>query len=454
MRIKIILYLLPVCVTSLFCNKTVKPSSSASASITGLDCSTATFSSIATVNTAYSGTVSVAYTGGNSTTYAAGTSIASTGVTGLTATLQAGTLSSTSGNLVFTITGTASAVGTASFPISFGGQTCSIALNVTSASTNNCNGQTGFSKLLCLCDAFKSTLSSTQLASAQLAYTYSNIKTWSNLPASMSPRIGIPFSSLNATQLAAAKAIVQQMSGTTDNEGWSEVQQLWLADDYLSANGGGSAYGSGNYYLAFFGTPSSTGQFEIMMTGHHKTVANTYKDGVLIAATPHFAATEPLSWTASGINYGPLNQEQAAFTAIINSLTTTQYSSAHTSSTFSDLLLVPSANWAFPTTSSGLKCSNLSTTQKDLVSAAIRTYVNDIDDSNAATIMSSYIADLDNTYILHSGTNAMNTRNDYFRIDGPKVWIEFSVQNGIVLSGVHYHSVWRDRISDYGTTKQ
>ena len=36
------------------------------------------------------------------------------------------------------------------------------------------------------------------------------------------------------------------------------------------------------------------------------------------------------------------------------------------------------------------------------------------------------------------------------RIDGPGVWIEFSVQNGIVMSGVHYHSIWRDHIRDYG----
>ena len=30
------------------------------------------------------------------------------------------------------------------------------------------------------------------------------------------------------------------------------------------------------------------------------------------------------------------------------------------------------------------------------------------------------------------------------------VWIEYSTQNGIVLSGTHPHSVWRDRVSDYG----
>jgi hypothetical protein len=66
--------------------------------------------------------------------------------------------------------------------------------------------------------------------------------------------------------------------------------------------------------------------------------------------------------------------------------------------------------------------------------------------------LATYTAELDNTYILYSGTTALDTKNDYVRIDGPHVWIEFSVQNGIIMSGVHHHSVWRDRVNDYGTT--
>ncbi|OPG96688.1 hypothetical protein B2I21_19755, partial [Chryseobacterium mucoviscidosis] len=100
----------------------------------------------------------------------------------------------------------------------------------------------------------KATLTSSQLAALQLDYTYANIKTWSNLPAAMSARKGIPLGNLNATQVGIAKAIIKEMSGTTANEGYDEIQQLLYADNYLNANGGGSTYGSGNFYLAFFGT--------------------------------------------------------------------------------------------------------------------------------------------------------------------------------------------------------
>ncbi len=103
------------------------------ASITALACGSGSFSLAATVNVAYSATGTIPYTGGNAVAYTIGTAIASTGVTGLTATLQAGTLASGAGNLSYAVSGTPAASGTATFSISFGGQTCSLSLTVNSA---------------------------------------------------------------------------------------------------------------------------------------------------------------------------------------------------------------------------------------------------------------------------------------------------------------------------------
>jgi hypothetical protein len=87
------------------------------------------------------------------------------------------------------------------------------------------------------------------------------------------------------------------------------------------------------------------------------------------------------------------------------------------------------------------------------VLAAIASYVNDINDADAATILAKYESELGATYVAYSGTTALTEQNDYIRIDGPSVWIEFSMQHGIVLAGNHPHSVWRDRNTDYGGTK-
>ena len=101
--------------------------------VTDLSCLTATITGTLTSGTEASGvTASVPYTGGNSGSYPSQT-VTSTGVTGLTATRSAGTLTSSTGNIVYTITGTPNGAGTASFAISLGGQSCTLNINVGAA---------------------------------------------------------------------------------------------------------------------------------------------------------------------------------------------------------------------------------------------------------------------------------------------------------------------------------
>jgi uncharacterized protein (TIGR02145 family) len=103
-----------------------EPTPTTQGSIQNIDCGGATNNDTLTANTAASEVSSMlAYTGGNGGTYAS-QAIASTGVTGLTATLSAGTLANGEGNLTYTITGTPTASGTATFDISIGGKTCTL----------------------------------------------------------------------------------------------------------------------------------------------------------------------------------------------------------------------------------------------------------------------------------------------------------------------------------------
>ncbi|WP_155845053.1 hypothetical protein [Chryseobacterium daeguense] len=78
-------------------------------------------------------TYALPYTGGNGVFYNSQSPVSSQGVQGLTATLQSGTLLNGTGNLFFTITGTPSQSGTASFPVSFAGKNCTFSVNVASS---------------------------------------------------------------------------------------------------------------------------------------------------------------------------------------------------------------------------------------------------------------------------------------------------------------------------------
>ncbi len=443
------------------CKSSDTTPTSTSASISALTCASTTFSTTAVAATAYTGVASVPYTGGNGAAYTAGSAIASTGVTGLTATLVASTLATGAGTLTYAITGTPSASGTATFAISFGGQSCSFALTVN-ASGSGGSGSSGtglgittdVSSIVTLAEAFKATLSSTQLAACQLTYTKANAVRWSNLPQALysAKRVGLATSTLSTEQWTALKNLLKAMTGTAANEGNDEMLGILAADDYLNANGGGSTYGSGNYYIAFLGTPSATGLFEIQFGGHHGTVANTYNAGKLAGATPSFRSTEPFpTYTWNGVTYQPIQQELSALSAMLKGLSTSELSTAKRSSSQTDLILGPGQDGVFPSTKTGIKVANLSATQKALVLAAIKTYTDDLDATSASAILTKYSNELDNTYISYSGTTDLTSQGDYVLIDGPSVWIEFSMQGGIVIrTGNHPHSVWRDRTGDYG----
>lgn len=454
------LILLTAVVVTISCKKDDSDSGSTSGSISALTCSSATFSSTATANVAYAGTATVPYTGGNGTTYSAGTQISSTGVSGLTATLQAGTLESGAGNLTYAISGTPTATGTASFAISFGGQSCTLSLVVGSEAATSCSSLTGVSQIVCLANAFIATLTTSQQSQVVLTLNLTNAKRWSNLPCALSCRNGLLFSSLTSAQQTAALALIQAASGTATNEGYEEWQAIRAADDYLGQSASG--YSSGNYVIAFLGTPSTTGKWMLQFGGHHYAQNITYDNGVVTSITPLHEAVEPHgSFTVNGTTYtSPMASELAAMQDMLASFSTTELASAKISTTFSDCLMVPgSTTNTFPSTKQGIQVSTLSSAVQTKVMTAIAAWVNDLDPTTAATYLATYQNELANTYVCYSsntsGTSGtassfFTTNTDYVRIDGPSVWIEFVCQNGVVISGqIHYHTVMRDHNRDY-----
>jgi hypothetical protein len=443
------------------CNKTddtgVTPTTTAS--VGALSCSSATFSATATASAAYTGTATVPYTGGNGAAYSTGTAIASTGVTGLTATLAAGTLASGAGSATFAITGTPSAAGTASFAVSLGGQSCTLALTVKAASTSTGGTawlvDTDIANIVAMAEAFKTSLSSSQVSSVQYTYTVAQAKLWSNLPQSLyKGRVGLASSTFSAAQWTAFYNLLKAATGTGANEGNEEYAGIIDADDYLRANGGDSGYGSGNYYIGFLGTPSTTGLWCLQIGGHHGTIIHTYNGGKMTGGTPSFRSTEPYpTWVSTNTSktVQPLVQETAAFANFLKSLSSSELTTAKRSAAQNDIIVGPQKDGSFPATKSGVKAGNLTTVQKDLLLAAIKTYVDDLDNKAAAGVLAKYKSELDETYVSYYGGTTMAEKGDYILIDGPSVWIEWSMQGGIVIrNGVHPHSVWRDRKSDYG----
>ncbi|MEH0152969.1 DUF3500 domain-containing protein [Limibacter armeniacum] len=454
------------------------------ASITSIDCSGVTFD-LTIDGPDISGTATVPYSGGNGVAYDTAMVISSTGVIGYTATLESGTLASGEGNLVFDITGTSTnqmGGGIAFFSVAFGGQACVLEMtldggfdggmepgaggpggdmgdivdngfsDVEAVEVTACSSASGIEKIICLAESFIALLDDEELAIVQLDYSVENAQKWSNLPEGMAGiRLGLSLGEMDSTQVAYVKALLKEVTGSKANEGWDELYQHLIADNYLGDNGGGNTYGSHNYYFALLGTPSTSGTFEIQFGGHHFALANTYIDGELVGATPSFRGIEPFgTFTYNGESYQTMNDEQAAMVAMLAGLSSDELATAQLSGTFGDLVAGPQNDNNFPATPSGLNVGGLTSAQKELVLAVIETYVADLSDTEAEKIMDKYESEIDDTYIGYSGTTSVTERNDYVRIDGPSVWIEYSTQSGVILSGTHPHSVWRDKTFDYG----
>jgi hypothetical protein len=313
----------------------------------------------------------------------------------------------------------------------------------------------GHAKLVCLADLLKKDLSPALLARLQLSYSVRDAKKWSNYPPTVyRDRVGVTLAEFSPAQLGIVKAMLKEATGIAASEGFDEIEQILNADDFLKAVTGNPGFASGNFQIAFLGTPAATGTWQFYFGGHHMAFSSTYREGALASATPSFRGVEPFTqFKQNGRDNAPMAQEHAAFAAALAALSPAEQSAALLSQTYTDLIAGAQRDDNFPGTKAGVRVGDLSEAKRQLLLRAIEKFVGDIDPPDAETILAKYRRELTETYLSFSGTPSLTAENDYVRIDGPSLWIEFSMQPGRLVPGIHPHSVWRDRGTDYGGNK-
>jgi hypothetical protein len=360
-------------------------------------------------------------------------------------------------------------------------------LTISTTTTASCD-TTYVDNVLSAITTFETALGSSLTSSA--TYSASSYTTaqrnvyktdWSNLPpgAISFTRPGITLSQLSSSaQIAAFNALASTALSTA---GYTDLQGVLAADDYLGYTKNANGYGANLYHVAVVGTPSETGAWTLMFGGHHLAFNINFNAGCAYP-TPHHIGVEPrTSFTAnsetsydyySSGTYQVLADKAAAMVALFDGLDSTSLSTAFlTGSKFSDILIGPveanTGSYANVTTkfnavaalsNRGVLVSGLTTAQQALVTAAIEQYTNDYDSVTAARLLSDYQAGYSSTYVAWanaSGTYSssgpdVTTNATYMRIDGPRVWIEIAVQTGVVISSqTHYHMMFRDKTYDY-----
>jgi hypothetical protein len=300
--------------------------------------------------------------------------------------------------------------------------------------------------------AFLATLDDDTLSAVTYDFTDNESRqTWSNFPAQQVPRKGVALSDLDDEAKAAAMALVKTM---LSEEGYAQVEAIQQADDWLKENSasGTDSFGSDtDYYIAIYGTPSTSDAFMVQFGGHHLARNYTYK-GETASITPDFTGTEPKSFTIGSTDVEPMKEKADTLFGVFDSLSDDESEQAELSGTINDILMGPGVDSGeFPATD-GLAVSDLTDEQQQKVLDAIAAWVDDAAPGMAASLMKTYTSQLDQTTVAFANSDTVDGESTYLRIDGPRVWIELVNTRSQSTPNVHYHGVYRDKNDDYGST--
>lgn len=296
-------------------------------------------------------------------------------------------------------------------------------------------------------EAFLATLSAEQKTTVTQRYNALGTKqcTWSNFPDGLfNGRIGLKLGDLDDTQKKAAYAAVQSVLSA---DGFTQVQNEIAGDEQLANQGGAPGnMGEDYYHIVFFGEPSADTPWTLQFGGHHLAHHISIGGGAL-SVSPHFSGIQPISFESGGKTVQGMKQETADLFGLFGSLTAEQRTAAETADAYDDIVMGPGTDTDYPD-QEGLSYSKLDSKQQALVKAAIKDWVGDAADTLAKPLLDLYYSQLDQTTIAYSGTIEEQTTGAYMRIDGPRVWIEWI---NTEAAGFHYHTVYRDKLIDYGT---
>jgi hypothetical protein len=329
--------------------------------------------------------------------------------------------------------------------------TCALACICLSLTT--ALAQTATARIVKAANAFLATLDGTQRQAVVFAFDdEKQRKNWSNLPVSMVPRAGIGMKDMNATQSAAAMAVV---SAALSARGFEKVQQIMDGDEALKNNERNNPmFGRDLFYISLLGKPSEKDPWMLQFGGHHLALNITIagEQGVL---TPSLIGAQPGLYTKDGKSVRPLGQESDKAAALLNSLDEKQRKQAILSYKLADLVLGPGQDGK-TILPEGLKASAMNGPQRAMLLDLISEWANIVHESAAAARMAEIKAGMNDTWFAWSGPTDVAPRKNisaYYRIQGPKLVIEYAPQKLGGDPSLHIHTMYRDPTNDYGRGK-
>ncbi len=271
---------------------------------------------------------------------------------------------------------------------------------------------------------------------------------WSNFPVSDVPRPGLTLGSLSTAQRGAVMSMLQVLLSA---KGYQKVLDIMGSDQVLSERGNPFVAGIASYTVGIFGHPNAATPWMVQYGGHHLALNLTIagEHGVL---TPTLTGAQPVLYTSHGKTVRALAQENDKAFALLDTLDETQRQKVILNYRVGDLVLGPGHDGE-TIQPEGLKASAMNEQQRAMLLDLISEWAGIINNAYVGVRMAEIKASLDDTYFAWSGPVTHEPGKNgsaYYRIQGPKLVIEFSPQGVGGDPTMHVHTIYRDPTNDYG----
>ena len=301
------------------------------------------------------------------------------------------------------------------------------------------------SEMVASANAFLDSLDEAQKKQLLFDLSSDERRQWSNLPAIRRNTAGLRLGELNRQQLESA---CQLMASLFSQQGYEKMRGIMLADDQLLNQGRPrDGFGTENFYLCVFGTPSATQPWAFQLDGHHIGV-NVSVTGDQVTLAPSFIGTQPQTFQLGSQSLRPLTGEIDESYQFINSLNDEQRIDAVQGKKRGRIITGPGQDGVTPPLK-GLSCASLKPAQKAILLSLISQWVNDLPPPMAKRRMQEIEKEIDQTRFIWNGE--IETGSDIsYRIQGPSIIIEYACQD---LGGdpqEHLHTMYRNPRDDYG----
>jgi hypothetical protein len=304
--------------------------------------------------------------------------------------------------------------------------------------------------------ALLAVLDERELEATLLALDADERSHWSNVPYRSHRRPGLRLGDLNREGMLRVHDLLR---ASLSSQGYQKAAGIIRLDDInraqqiarLSPDANpfqkeqAESFGSGNYFVLFFGDPRGDSRWGWLLQGHHLAVSFTVADGKT-AFLPMFAGATPLAVAEdTETGWSALAQEVTRGVELVSSLTDSQREIAISHDEVPDDVLNGVGNKHRFTPAEGLRAADMTAEQRRLLRALVEEYVGNADfdaaDQQLAAIERAGWDDLAFTW---RGPIGDVREPFYYRVQGPRIIIE--LRN----TANHVHTVTRDPANDYG----